>query len=108
MLKGCQKRVVWVRNTESEWFDEAYFVLSEKSVEKKLSEPDIITEANRIISESPFSSYWGLEAERKDRKEKERKAKANLPNAVGKLRLKWFTFGAAVCAAVSVLIMMMF
>lgn len=106
MLKGCQKRVVWVRNTESEWFDEAYFVLSEKSVEKKLSEPDIITEANRIISESPFSSYWGLEAERKDRKEKERKA--NLPNAVGKLRLKWFTFGAAVCAAVSVLIMMMF
>lgn len=111
MIKGCQKRVVWVRNTESDWFDEAYFVLSEKAVEKKKSdtnEPDIITEANRIIAASPFAGYWGLEAERRSERISEGKnSKVSPLCGIGKLRLKWFSMGAAVCAAVSALVMLM-
>ena len=99
MIKGCQKRVVWVRNTESEWFDEAYFILSEKSMERRPRETDIMAEANRIISESPFASYWGLEAERKQ------EPVSNNNN--GKLRFKWFSLGMIACAAVSALIMLM-
>lgn len=58
MIKGCEKRVVWIRNTESEIFEQAYFILSESAYEKKKSEGDIVTEAKRIIGRLPVSGWW--------------------------------------------------
>ena len=58
MIKGCEKRVVWLRNTDSEVFDQAYFILSDAAYENKKSEGDIVSEAKRIIGQSPISGWW--------------------------------------------------
>lgn len=49
MVKGYQKRVVFMKNTGSEFFDEAYFVVCDS--QGTPSEEDMISEANRIIDE---------------------------------------------------------
>lgn len=59
MIKGCQKNVIWLRNTESEVFEQAYFILSDAASLKKKSEGDIIAEARRIIEQSPCGNYFG-------------------------------------------------
>ncbi len=51
MLKGCQKKLIVMKNTGSPMFDEAYFILSENALRAHASERDIINEANRIIRE---------------------------------------------------------
>ena len=53
MVKGYQKRVVFMKNTGSEFFDEAYFVVCDEHMGK--SETDMINEANRIIDEAEGS-----------------------------------------------------
>ena len=50
MLRGCQKKIVFLKNTGSKLFDEAYFVISDKA--KESAPPDLIKEANRIIEEN--------------------------------------------------------
>ena len=54
MLRGCQRRIIVLKNTKSDIFEEAYFILSERAAsgEAPVSESDMILEANRIISES--------------------------------------------------------
>ena len=51
MLRGCQKKIVFLKNTGSKLFDEAYFVISDNASEDKICDSDMITEANRIIDE---------------------------------------------------------
>ena len=51
MLKGYQKKIVFLKNTGSKIFDEAYFVISEKANDDRMCDTDMIDEANRIISE---------------------------------------------------------
>ena len=58
MIKGCKKNVVYVKNTGSEMFDEAYFIVSEKGGEKRATESDMVREAGRLISESPSAGYF--------------------------------------------------
>ena len=50
MVKGYQKKVVFLKNTGSEFFDEAYFVVCD--AEHTQSDADMISEANRIIDEA--------------------------------------------------------
>ena len=50
MLRGCQKKIVFLKNTGSKIFDEAYFVISDKG--KESAPHDLIVEANRIIEEN--------------------------------------------------------
>ena len=50
MIKGCKKNVVYVRNTDSELFEEAYFILSDDFEQSPTSEPDMLAEANSICS----------------------------------------------------------
>lgn len=50
MVKGYQKRIVFMKNTGSEFFDEAYFVVADAYTDK--DERDMISEANRIIDEA--------------------------------------------------------
>ena len=48
MIKGCHKNIVFLKDTGSELFDEAYFILKPNAHEKK--ETDIISEATRIVN----------------------------------------------------------
>lgn len=50
-MRGCQKKIVYFKNTGSKIFDEAYFVISDRSDDKKAVSADMIAEAQRIISE---------------------------------------------------------
>ena len=47
MIKGCQKKIVFLKDTESELFEEAYFVLKPTATSK--GEEDIVLEATRIV-----------------------------------------------------------
>ena len=50
MLRGCQKRIIYLKNTDSDVFDEAYFVVSDKN-SPKTKECDMVEEARRILDE---------------------------------------------------------
>ncbi len=59
MLKGTQKQIIFLKDTKSGIFDEAYFIVKPSGVDG-LSRSDMIQEANRIISshlitEDPFT-----------------------------------------------------
>lgn len=51
MIKGCTKRVVVVKDVQSDIFEEAYFILRPGTNKNKAQtrENDIITEANRLV-----------------------------------------------------------
>ncbi len=91
MLKGCQKRVIWVRNPESKWFDEAYFILSDspEHEEKTFKENDMLKEANKIIAASPFAGYYGFHGSSSSQKYQKSRLKD---------KLKWFFSGSALTA----------
>jgi hypothetical protein len=48
MLRGCQKKVVFLKNTGSQVFEEAYFVI--KPEFEAISEYEIISEATKIAN----------------------------------------------------------
>ena len=52
-MRGTQKRVVYLKNTGSDMFDEAYFIIKEngRGILSVPGEDDLIREANRIINE---------------------------------------------------------
>ncbi|MBR6513269.1 MAG: hypothetical protein IKT46_00405 [Clostridia bacterium] len=54
IYKGCEKRMIMIKNTGSELFEEAYFILSTKKSSDVTSD-DMIKEANRIVSENDIS-----------------------------------------------------
>ena len=51
-VRGYQKRVIYLKNTGSPLFDEAYFIVSREGEATGLVEGDMVYEANRIIDES--------------------------------------------------------
>lgn len=51
MIKGARKQMIVVRMGNSRYFDEAYFVLREEMKKNTHKNKDILSEANRIISE---------------------------------------------------------
>ncbi len=51
-MRGYQKRVIYLKNTGSPLFDEAYFIVSREGEATGLVESDMVYEANRIIDES--------------------------------------------------------
>ena len=50
MIKGCQKRMIHVKNTNSPYFEEAYFVLK-NDVDLDTRENDMVLEAQKIASQ---------------------------------------------------------
>lgn len=50
MVRGCQRKVIFLKNTESKIFSEAYFIVDDKA--PPVSETDMVKEANRIIEEN--------------------------------------------------------
>ena len=51
-MRGYQRKVIFLKDTGSHLFDEAYFVVSRKGEEASIGKGDMIFEANRIIKES--------------------------------------------------------
>ena len=51
-MKGCQRKVIFIKNTGSRIFDEAYFIVSRESEASQIKESNLVNEANRIIEDS--------------------------------------------------------
>ncbi len=51
-MRGYQKKVIFLKNTGSHLFDEAYFVMSREGEVADIEQSDMVFEANRIIKES--------------------------------------------------------
>ena len=49
MVKGCQRKIIQIKDTGNVLFTEAYFVLSEAA--DRRVETDIVAEAMRLVSE---------------------------------------------------------
>lgn len=47
ILKGCQRKIVYLKNTKSAYFDEAYFIM--KPSAEGTSEESVLREAERIL-----------------------------------------------------------
>jgi hypothetical protein len=54
MIKGCTKRVVVVKDVQSDMFEEAYFILKPQTGKRKASSSQsaFLTEANRLVSQN--------------------------------------------------------
>ncbi len=51
-MRGYQKKIIYLKNTGSDVFEEAYFVLKEQTEQKIKGRVPLIEEANRIIDEN--------------------------------------------------------
>ena len=51
MVRGCQKKIVYLKSTGSDVFDEAYFVVRDSAL-GGIGECDMVKEANRILEDS--------------------------------------------------------
>lgn len=54
MLKGTEKRIIYLKSTKSKHFDEAYFVLKDDIINDR--DTEILKEAERIIFKAETSS----------------------------------------------------
>ena len=52
MVRGCQKKIIYLKNTRSSIFDEAYFVIKDNMLYESKDECDMVEEANKILSEA--------------------------------------------------------
>ena len=51
-MRGYQRRVIFMKNTGSALFEEAYFVMRSDEMAEGRSESDMVSEAGRIIEEN--------------------------------------------------------
>ncbi len=51
MIRGSQKKVLFIEGSESSLFESAYFVLRKSAEDSGASHDDMVREANRIIEE---------------------------------------------------------
>ena len=59
MVRGCEKRIYYVKNPESELFDEAYLVLKRAQRGTAVSPRELELEAMRIVRGSDRPSDMG-------------------------------------------------
>ena len=58
MLKGCQKKIIMVKDTNSRYFESAYFVIK-SGLPSSAKSADMLAEAHRLIAD--YSSAVALE-----------------------------------------------
>ena len=85
MIKGCRKNVVYIKDTGSDMFREAFFIVSDAEKSRAVSETDMLREARRLIADTQ-------KAENADRPR------------LGIAKALWFVFGAAVTTALNTVI----
>lgn len=54
-MKGCQKRIIQIKNLQDGIFDEAYFILRENAAATTRSEEDMVKTAQRIMEENQIT-----------------------------------------------------
>ncbi|MBO5110960.1 MAG: hypothetical protein J6D21_09615 [Clostridia bacterium] len=54
MVKGCQKKIIQIKETGNALFTEAYFVLSDAADTRR--ETDIVAEATKLIADETVSN----------------------------------------------------
>ena len=64
-MRGYQKKVIFLKDTGSHLFDEAYFIVSREGEEANIDQSDMVFEANRIIRESLNGKEQRVRGERK-------------------------------------------
>ena len=52
MVRGCQKKIIYLKNTQSEIFEEAYFVIKDTALYENTDECDMVEAANKILDEN--------------------------------------------------------
>lgn len=52
MVRGCQKKIIYLKNTHSDMFEEAYFVIKDTHFNEQSCECDMVKEATKILSEN--------------------------------------------------------
>ena len=77
LLKGVNKRVIIIKNPESEIFEEAYFIVKNKSIFNQAKENEMVLEANRIISD--YSRQQKIAAGEIKNNKNEKKVSDTLP-----------------------------
>ena len=55
-VRGYQKKVIFIKNAGSNFFEEAYFVLKDDEKNRIFSHATMVSEANKIIEEN-FENY---------------------------------------------------
>lgn len=60
MIKGCNKRVIVMKDTGNEMIEEAIFILKAVSGKNAVSDNDIIKHANSILEKSRFDERFSL------------------------------------------------
>lgn len=91
MIKGNNRRVILLKNTGSEIFDEALFFLRDGAEkDDSIGEGDMINEANRIVSSNLLVEYCSS---------RKKIIKTDV--------FKWFLAGAGSTGAIGALILMM-
>lgn len=55
MIKGCSRQVIVLKNTGSDLFEEAYFIIKPKGSDEKHG--DLLLEANRIIRSKAIPAH---------------------------------------------------
>lgn len=58
MIKGCNKRVIVMKETGSTMIEEAFFILSPAACKAGISEGDIIKQANSILERSFYDDRF--------------------------------------------------
>ena len=56
-MRGCQKKVIYIKNTGSHIFKEAYFILDKGWDACEIKEEKMVVEASRIIEENERGKY---------------------------------------------------
>jgi hypothetical protein len=51
MIKGCQKKIIQIKDTGSKYFEEAYFVIKEETLKSEINECNIVKDATEIVNE---------------------------------------------------------
>lgn len=89
MVKGCQRQMVILKCASDSAFENAYFILKNEK-QRSFSEEEIISQANKIISENCFS------------RAKKKKAKTAF------LLIASFLCGALLASAATALVLMLY
>ncbi|MBP5209361.1 MAG: hypothetical protein J6125_00725 [Clostridia bacterium] len=67
MLHGCKKTVIHLSETDSEMFDEAYFILRGGAKTPPPAERDMVKEANRLLERAKTEGDRARERARRRR-----------------------------------------
>lgn len=55
-MRGCQRKIIMLKGTDSQIFDEAYFLLRRDCEEGSAGEESILREAERIVARNATGS----------------------------------------------------